>query len=96
MSGCYQPYLISSMHKEHSLPVRQNVIANLLSRYKFDWAYWDLLKSYVLGPIWIPTHFDLMCLNHNFEFFRSYQGGLTNQVFDRLFKSFRPSTPETK
>ena len=53
-----------SIHIEY-IPVKQNVIADLLSRYKFDQASWNLLKSYVSDPIRIPTHFDLMCLNHN-------------------------------
>ena len=53
-----------SIHIEH-IPGKQNVIADLLSRYKFDQTSWDLLKSYVLDPIWIPTHVNLMCLNYN-------------------------------
>ena len=53
-----------SIHIEH-IPGKCNVIADLLSRFKFDQASWDLLKNYILDPVWIPTHVDLTCLNHN-------------------------------
>ena len=53
-----------SIHIEH-IPGKQNVIADLLSRFKFDQSSWDLLKTHVSDLVWIPTHADLMCLNYN-------------------------------
>ena len=53
-----------SIHIEH-IPGKCNVIADLLSRFKFDQTSWDVLKNYVPDPVWIPTHVDLTCLNHN-------------------------------
>ena len=52
-----------SIHIEH-IPGKHNVIADLLSRFKFDQTSWDLLKNHFSDPIWVPTHVDLMCLNH--------------------------------
>ena len=51
-----------SIHIEH-IPGKQNVIADLLSRYQFDTKSWDLLNTYVPNVVWIPTHIDLTCLN---------------------------------
>ena len=51
-----------SIHIEH-IPGKQNVIADLLSRYQFDTKSWDLLNTYVPNVLWIPTHIDLTCLN---------------------------------
>ena len=53
-----------SIHIEY-IPGKQNVVADLLSRFKFDQSSWDLLKIHVSDPVWIPTHADLMCLNYN-------------------------------
>ena len=51
-----------SIHIEH-IPGKQNVIADLLSRYKFDTKSWNALTTYVPNAVWIPTHIDLTCLN---------------------------------
>ena len=51
-----------SIHIEH-IPGKQNVIADLLSRYKFDIKSWNALTTYVPNVAWIPTHIDLTCLN---------------------------------
>ena len=53
-----------SIHIEH-IPCKPNVVADLLSRFKFDQPSWDLLKTHASDPVWIPTHADLMCLNYN-------------------------------
>ena len=53
-----------SIHIEH-IPGKYNVTADLLSRFKFDQNSWDMLRTLVSDPVWIPTHMDLMCLNHN-------------------------------
>ena len=51
-----------SIHIEH-IPGKQNVVADLLSRYQFDNKSWDLLNMYVPNVLWIPTHIDLTRLN---------------------------------
>ena len=51
-----------SIHIEH-IPGKQNVIADLLSRYKFDTKSWNVLTTHVPNAVWIPTHIDLTCLN---------------------------------
>ena len=51
-----------SIHIEH-IPGKQNVIADLLSRYKFDTKSWEVLTTHVPNAVWIPTHIDLTCLN---------------------------------
>ena len=53
-----------SIHIEH-ISGKQNIIADFLSRFKFDQSSWDLLKTHVLDPVWIPTYADLMCLNYD-------------------------------
>ena len=47
-----------SIHIEH-IPGKNNVVANLLSRFKFDTASWKSLQEYVPNFIWIHTHIDL-------------------------------------
>ena len=56
-------WLLSAMfnifiHIEH-IPGKQNVVADLLSRYQFDNKSWNLLKAHVPDAFWIPTHIDL-------------------------------------
>ena len=51
-----------SIHIEH-IPGKQNVIADLLSRYKFDTKSWNVLTTHVPNAVWTPTHIDLTCLN---------------------------------
>ena len=52
-----------SIHIEH-IPGKQNVVADLLSRYQFDSKSWDLLRSHVPDVVCMPTHIDLTCLNY--------------------------------
>ena len=51
-----------SIHIEH-IPGKQNVIADLLSRYKFDSKSWEVLTTHVPNAVWVPTHIDLTRLN---------------------------------
>ena len=53
-----------SIHIEH-IPGKQNVVADLLSRYQFDTKSWELLNTYVPNVSRIPTHIDLTHLNFN-------------------------------
>ena len=53
-----------SIHIEH-IPGKNNIAADLLSRFKFDIASWQSLKQYVPNFIWIHTHIDLTKLNHD-------------------------------
>ena len=43
---------------------KNNVVANILSRFKFDTAAWQSLQKYVPNFIWIHTHIDQAKLNH--------------------------------
>ena len=51
-----------SIHIEH-ISGKSNVIADLLSRFKFDQHSYELLATYVPNVSWVPTHIDLTCLN---------------------------------
>ena len=51
-----------SIHIEH-ISGKSNVIADLLSRFKFDQHSYELLATYVPNVSWLPTHIDLTCLN---------------------------------
>ena len=51
-----------SIHIEH-IPGKNNVIADLLSRFKFDAASWQALSQQVPNYVWIDTHIDLTELN---------------------------------
>ena len=53
-----------SIHIEHK-PGKNNIVADLLSRFKFDVASWHLLEQYVTNFIWIHTHIDLTKLKHD-------------------------------
>ena len=53
-----------TIHIEH-IPGKSNVIADLLSRCKFDQQFWDLLCAYVPNVQWVPSHVDLSCLNYD-------------------------------
>ena len=53
-----------SIHIEH-IPGKNNIVADLLSRFKFDITSWQSLKQYVPNFIWIHTHIDLIKLNHD-------------------------------
>ena len=53
-----------SIHIEN-IPGKHNVIADLLSRFTFDQTSWDILRTHVSDPVWVPTHIHLTCLNHN-------------------------------
>ena len=53
-----------SIHIEH-IPGKNNVVADLLSRFKFDTASWQSLHQHVPNFMWIHTHIDLTKLNHD-------------------------------
>ena len=53
-----------SIHIEH-ISGKPNVIADLLSRFKFDKQSYELLLTYVPNVSWVPTHIDLTCLNYD-------------------------------
>ena len=53
-----------SIHIEH-IAGKLNVIADSLSRFKFDQQSWELLNTYVPNISWIPTYIDLTCLNYD-------------------------------
>ena len=53
-----------SIHIEH-IPRKSNIVADLLSRFKFDAASWHFLEQYVPNCIWVPTHIDLTKLNYD-------------------------------
>ena len=52
-----------SVHIEH-IPGKQNVVADLLSRYQFDQNSWQMLKNYVPAVVWILICIDLKCLTY--------------------------------
>ena len=49
---------------EH-IPGKNNVVADLLSRFKFDTASWQSLQQHVPTFMWIHTHIDLTKLNYD-------------------------------
>ena len=53
-----------SIHIEH-ISGKNNVAADLLSRFKFDTVSWHSLHQYVPNFMWIHTHIDLTKLNHD-------------------------------
>ena len=53
-----------SIHIEH-IPGKNNVIADLLSRFQFDNVSWQALYQHVPNVVWIHTHIDLTKLNTN-------------------------------
>ena len=53
-----------SIHIEH-ISVKSNVIADSLSRFKFDHKSYELLVTYVPNVSWVPTHIDLTCFNYD-------------------------------
>ena len=53
-----------SIHIEH-IPGKNNVVADLLSRFKFDTVSWQSLYQHVPKFTWIHTHIDLTKLNHD-------------------------------
>ena len=60
-----------STHIEHILG-KQNVVADLLSRYQFDEKSWNMLRSHVPEVIWITccTLFDLLLKEPTAECFK--------------------------
>ena len=54
-----------SIHIEH-ISGKSNVIADLLSRFKFDQQSYELLSAYVSNVSWVYTHIDLTCLNYEY------------------------------
>ena len=46
-----------------NIPRRENTVADLLSRFKFDEESCLKLNQDITHPHWIPTHIDLTCLN---------------------------------
>ena len=62
-------WLLSSLYNitlqvDH-IPGRDNTVADLLSRFKFDEESYLKLNQYITHPHWIPTHIDLTCLNYD-------------------------------
>ena len=53
-----------SIHIEH-ISGKSSVIADLLSRFKFDHKSYKLLATYVPNVSWVPTHIDLTCFNYD-------------------------------
>ena len=53
-----------SIHIEH-IPGKNNVIADLLSRFQFDNVSWQALYQHIPNVVWIHTHIDLTKLNTN-------------------------------
>ena len=53
-----------SIHIDH-ISGKSNVIADLLSRFKFDQKSYELLATYIPNVLWVPTHIDLTCLNYD-------------------------------
>ena len=53
-----------SIYIEH-IPGKSNIVADLLSTFKFDAASWHSLEQYVPNFIWIQTHIDLTKLNND-------------------------------
>ena len=53
-----------SIHIEH-ISGKFNVIADLLSRFKFDQKCYELLATYVPNVLWVPTHIDLTSFNYD-------------------------------
>ena len=49
------------------IPGKNNVVADLLSRFKFDTASWHSLHQYVSNFMRIHTHIDLTKLNHDYD-----------------------------
>ena len=84
-----------SIHIEH-IPGRQNVVADLLSRYQFDTKSWNLLNTYVPDALWIPTHkFNLFKFYYLVSDLSPGTAQLAIRVYDRLWHSFRPATQRT-
>ena len=46
------------------IPSRNNVLADLLSRWQFSSQNYEALLQLVHNPIWVPTHLDLTLLNY--------------------------------
>ena len=62
-------WLLSSLYNitlqvDH-IPGRDNAVADLVSRFKFDEDSYPKLNQYITCPQWIPTHIDLTCLNYD-------------------------------
>ena len=53
-----------SIHIEH-ISGKSNIVADLLSRFKFDAASWHSLDQHVPNFIWVPTDIDLTKLNYD-------------------------------
>ena len=53
-----------SIHIEH-IPGKSNIVADLLSRFRFDAASWHSLEQHVPNCVWVPTHIDLTKLNYD-------------------------------
>ena len=53
-----------SIHIEH-ISGKSNIIADLLSRFKFDQKSYELVATYVPNVSWVPTHIDLTCFNYD-------------------------------
>ena len=66
---------------------KSNVIADLLSRFKFDQQSYELLATYVHNVSWVPIHIDLTCLNASAQ--------LTTRMYAWLWDSLRPATQRT-
>ena len=68
-------WLLSSLYNitlqvDH-IPGRNNTVADLLSRFKFDKVSYLKLNQYITHPHWIPTHIDLTCLSYDIYSCRS-------------------------
>ena len=62
-------WLLSSLYNitlqvDH-IPGRDNTVADLLSRFKFDEDSYLRLNALIADPQWISTHIDLTCLNYD-------------------------------
>ena len=53
-----------SIHIEH-ISGKSNVIADLLSRFKFDQKSYELLATYVPNVLCVPTHINLTSFNYD-------------------------------
>ena len=61
-------WLICAMFNIHivvlHIPGRNNVLADLLSRWQFSYENYEALLQLLSDPLWIPTHLDLTLLNY--------------------------------
>ena len=61
-------WLICAMFNIHitvlHIPGKNNVLADLLSRWQFSTENYKVLQKLLPNPIWVPTHLDLALLNY--------------------------------